>query len=231
MTARRLPRVLLLEDHPLLRRGLRESLTEKGIEVVGECESPAEVLAFLVECSSGAGCPVDLLLADLTLPGEDGAAAFPDVLNLCPAMRILVFSMHSEPVRIAQALLAGAHGYVTKNDGPEVLWTALQAVWTTGCYLPPGRAEEVQQATDELTRWKLAPFSEQERQVLVLMAQGLGRREIAERLHINTRTVDTYQNRLKRKTNLSTSRELKHFALTNASLIGIEGAVPKKRSE
>jgi len=204
-------RVLLVDDHELLRAGLRSRLEqESGIEVVGEADSAerAVVLARALQ--------PDLVLLDLLLPRRNGFEAIPEILGVAPEARVIVVSSQTAASSVRRALTAGAAGYVPKRASDRELVAAIEQVTAGTRYVDPEIGatlvvDDVPSALDDL--------SERERDVLHLLALGYTNQEIGKKLYISVRTVDTHRAHIMRKLRLETRAELVLFALAHG-LIG-----------
>jgi DNA-binding NarL/FixJ family response regulator len=202
-------RVLIADDHALVRDGIRKILSLcDTIEVVGEVTTAADVLARLRQA------PVGLLLLDLLMPGSNGVDLIERVVAAHPKLPVLVLTMHADPHIARRALEAGAMGYLTKDISPELLIEAVQQVAAGRSYVDPSlsaaliRAEKPAQAP-------LEQLSARERQVLVALVQGETLVEIATRLNVAANTVSTYKARLMEKLGQESLSDLVRYALRN----------------
>jgi two-component system response regulator NreC len=204
-------RVLLVDDHELLRAGLRSRLeNESGIEVVGEADTAerAVVLARALQ--------PDLVLLDLLLPRRNGSEAIPEIIRVAPDARVIVISSQTAASSVRRALTAGAAGYLPKRASDRELVAAIQQVSAGSRYVDPelGATLVVDNVASELD-----DLSERERDVLQLLALGYTNQEIGKKLYISVRTVDTHRAHIMRKLRLETRAELVLFALAHG-LIG-----------
>ncbi len=206
-------RVLICDDHALVRSGLRRLLeTEEGIEVIGEAADAEDALEQV-----GAQ-PPDVLLLDVVMPGRSGIEALPDLLAAAPATRVLVLSMQDDPSYVRQAFSAGASGYLLKEAADAELMQAIRDVAEGRRYVHPllgarlAAAEVVTQSapTDRL--------SEREHEVLHLLALGHTNQEIAKILFISIRTAETHRARIMEKLGLKTRAEIVRYALSSGEL-------------
>jgi DNA-binding NarL/FixJ family response regulator len=203
--------VLLVDDHELLRAGLRSRLEkEPGIEIVGEADSAeqAVVRARVLQ--------PDLVLLDLLLPRKNGFDAIPEIHGVAPDARVVVVSSQTAASSVRRALSAGAAGYLPKRASDRELVTAIEQVSSGSRYVDPdlGAALVVNEVSSALE-----DLSERERDVLQLLALGHTNQEIGKKLFISVRTVDTHRAHIMRKLGLDTRAELVLFALAHG-LIG-----------
>ena len=200
-------RVLIVDDHDLLRAGLRSRLErEPGIEVVGEADTAerATILARTLQ--------PNLILLDLLLPRKGGYDAIPDLRSVAPEAKILVVSSQAAPSSVRRALSAGAAGYLPKRSSDRELLTAIRRVAEGGGWVDPelGAALVTPNGSPALD-----PLSERERDIVHLLALGYTNQEIGRKLFISVRTVDTHRAHIMRKLELETRAELVMFALAN----------------
>jgi DNA-binding NarL/FixJ family response regulator len=200
-------RLLIVDDHALVREGLRARLqSEAGISVVGEAASAAEALEVAQALRP------DVVLMDVALRGTNGIEAARELLRRDPGLRVLMLSMHDDPAYRRAAAAAGASGYVLKDSAAAEIVEALRQVGAGGaCWAAgPGQAPEGPSAAGATREVSLTP---RERQVLELIAEGLSSREIGLRLDMGVRTVETHRTNLRRKLDLSSPAALVRFAV------------------
>lgn len=202
-------RILLVEDHPLVRQGLRLLLGQAGMEICGEAESRAEALSALTTNP-------DLLLVDLTLWEESGLDLIRDLQRERPSQKVLVYSMHEDWLHIRQAFLAGAKGYVTKRELSEVLLEAIHTIMEGGSYTSPRAARAVAATKSEVALEGLALFSAQEGELFHLLGEGLGVGEMAGKMGLSRKTVESYCGRMIVKLNVNGMKDLRSVALAQS---------------
>lgn len=203
-------RVMLADDHPLVRSGVRRVLEGvKWIEVVGETESGSETLKALREVQP------DVLLLDLNMPDGDGFSVLREARSRAPDTHIIVLTMHAQPEYITRAVRDGANGYLLKDLAVQDLVGAIEAVITGGSFF----SERAQRALAESLRSggttdsPLAKLTGREREVLIAVARGMTTKEIAARQNISARTVETHRANLMRKLDLRSVALLTQFAI------------------
>jgi DNA-binding NarL/FixJ family response regulator len=204
-------RLLLVDDHNLLRSSLRARLdSEHDLAVVGEACTASQAIqrARMLQ--------PDLVLLDLLLPRISGYEAIPEILQVAPKSRILVVSSQTSPTSVRQAISAGAQGYVSKRASDIELVSAVRRIAAGERYLDPALGPQLVVA-DEMP--ELSPLSARERDVLNLLALGYTNQEIGAKLFISVRTVDSHRAHIMRKLQLATRAELVLFALAHG-LIG-----------
>lgn len=206
-------RVLLADDHAVLRSGLRLLLTGTNeYEIVGEASSGTETLSLAEQLQP------DLILLDLSMPALGGLEALPTLRKLVPSARILILTMHDDPQYLRQALKHGASGYVLKKAADAELLSALRAVLRGEVYVHPSMTRvlledilpETQSRNHEQS-WDA--LSEREQEVLKMVALGHTSAEIADRLSLSAKTVETYRARGMEKLGLRSRAALVKFAL------------------
>jgi DNA-binding NarL/FixJ family response regulator len=200
-------RVLIVDDHELLRAGLRSRLErEPGIAVVGEADT-AERAVLL----AGRLQP-DLVVLDLLLPRKSGDEVIPELAEVAPEARVLVVSSQAAPSSVRRALSAGAAGYLPKRSSDRELVAAIRLVAGGGGYVDPELGAKLVTPNGSPA---LDPLSERERDIIQLLALGYTNQEIGGKLFISVRTVDTHRAHIMRKLQLDTRAELVMFALAN----------------
>jgi len=208
-------RVLIVDDHELLRAGLRSRLEcEPGIAVVGEADT-AERAVLL----AGRLQP-DLVVLDLLLPRKSGDEVIPELAEVAPEARVLVVSSQAAPSSVRRALSAGAAGYLPKRSSDRELVAAIRLVADGGGYVDPELGAKLVTPNGSPA---LDPLSERERDIIQLLALGYTNQEIGGKLFISVRTVDTHRAHIMRKLQLGTRAELVMFALANG-VIGPQAA-------
>lgn len=207
-------RILIADDHAVLRAGLRMLLSaQPDIRVVGEAENGVDLLTV------AASCQPDLILLDLTMPGLGGLETLPLLRKTVPDCRILILTMHDDESYLRQALRDGASGYVLKKAADSELISAIRSVMRGDVYIHPSFTRALLDdilplnVNDNANPWEA--LSEREREVLLLVARGHTSTNIAERLSLSPKTVDTYRSRGMEKLELRSRAALVQFALTH----------------
>ncbi len=209
-------RVLIADDHDILRAGLKHILHETGdIVVAGEAGDGFQVLE-LVRTE-----PWDALVLDLTMPGKSGIELIRQIKGEYPRLPILILSMHKEDLYAVRSLKAGASGYLCKDSAEALLAQAIRKVVSGGLFVNQAVAEKL--ALDMLAgAGNGAPHSrltDREYQVFIFLARGHGVSEIARELNLSVKTISTHKTRILEKMNLGNTADLIHYAIHN-QLIG-----------
>jgi DNA-binding NarL/FixJ family response regulator len=206
-------RILIVDDHPLVRERLAEIINrESDLTVCGEAEDRHEALATIL------AKPPDLVLVDLTLKNSDGMELIKDIHSRWPNLLMLVVSMHDESLYAERVIRAGARGYITKQEATRSVLLAIRRVLAGNIYLNEriatqiisrlaARAGPVASSPAEL-------LADRELQVFELTGRGFNTREIADRLRIGAKTVETYRARIREKLNLKDAGELLQMAIS-----------------
>lgn len=206
-------RVMIADDHQLVRDGLKQILlAAPGIEVVAEAADGDLALE-----GARRSAP-DVALLDMSMPGLSGIDLIRRLRLACPDVRILVLSMHGERQYAARALKAGASGYLTKDSAGEQLVTALRKVATGGIYLTDAAAASLLQEPNAASAAPHERLSDREFEVLRLLATGRGPTEIAEQLHLSVKTVSTHKTRILEKMSLDNAADLVRYAIEHGLL-------------
>jgi DNA-binding NarL/FixJ family response regulator len=202
-------KVLIADDHAILRRGLKEILVRE-LEVVtcGEAEDAQQVLAEVQNQTW------DLVILDISMPGRSGLDLLSDLQRAHPKLPVLVLSMHAEDQYGKRVLKAGASGYMNKESAPEELIKAIQKVLAGGRYVSPALAEKLALALHpDAGRPVHETLSSREFEILRMIASGKTVTQIASELHLSATTVSTYRARILGKMNMATTAELIRYAL------------------
>ena len=204
-------RVVLCDDHAMVRRGIRETLSDAvDIQVVAEAGSYAEVREVLRTA------PCDVLLLDLNLPGRGGMDVLASLRETNSPIRVLIVSMFAEDQYAIRCLRAGAHGYLNKAGNPGDLITAVRVVANGRKYLTPEVSEMlVENLASPTTEALHNTLSERELQTLLKIASGKRLADIAEELMLSPKTVSVYRARLLEKLKLTNNAELAVYAIRN----------------
>ena len=201
-------RVLLADDHALMREGLRALLaTTTDIEVVGEVRTGREAERQVPQLNP------DVVLMDVAMPDLNGIEAARVIHLKCPAVRIVMLSMHATAEYVYRAFEAGACGYLLKEMAVEEVITAVRAVHEGKRYLSPALAESVPDPASGYARGPVDSLSTRERQVLQLVVEGRTSNEIARMIHLSPKSVETYRSRLMLKLGVRDVPSLVKFAL------------------
>jgi DNA-binding NarL/FixJ family response regulator len=206
-------KVLIVDDHPIVRQGLRLMIDEEpDLKVCGEAQSEREARIAIRDLEP------DVVIVDISLVQGDGLELVRDVHAHHPALPMLVLSMHDELIYAERLLAAGASGYIMKQAASDQLLVALRRVLSGERYVSESLAENLGRArggADSRTRGDdpIERLSNRELQVLSLIGRGQSSREAAERLGLSVKTVETHRQSLKRKLNLATNAQLLQYAI------------------
>jgi DNA-binding NarL/FixJ family response regulator len=206
-------RIVIVDDHQMFIEGIKALLRKEAhMQFVGEAGDGLEALALLEKI------PVDVLITDISMPGMDGIALTQAVKQRWPGIKVLVVSMHNDPTVIGEILLAEAEGYILKNTGKAELIEAIHQLTNDGTHYSPAvlatlmrKAKHQVQADDALRE-----LTERELEVLKLIVQEFSTADIAEKLFISPRTVDSHRKNIMSKTQSRTLVGLIKFAFRNA---------------
>ncbi len=215
-------RILIADDHPVVRKGLQACLAKQDrLKIVGEATDGDEAVARAVELMP------DVVLMDISMPRMSGLAATEALRKQAPGVKVLVLSVHNNREFVFRIIQAGAHGYVSKEASPQELLAAIEAVFRGQTFFTP---EIAQAALNQLVSngGKRDPFAQltaREREVLVLIAEGRSNKEIASKLGIGVRTIETHRERIMRRLDIHSVAGLTKFAIANG-LVPLEGGIP-----
>jgi DNA-binding NarL/FixJ family response regulator len=203
-------RIIIADDHAVVRAGLRLLIeSQPEMEVVGEAEDAAAALAQVRALKP------NVVLLDITMGGGGGLKALEQITKELPEAKVLMLSMHSDPAFVRTAMSAGAAGYVSKKTAHTELLKALRTIRAGKRYVDSAVSEGLLPAANH----KGPALSTREEQVLILIASGHSYQEIADRIFVSVKTVETYRSRIMGKLELKSRAELVQYAI-NAGLLG-----------
>ena len=207
-------RVLVVDDHAVVRAGLRRVLdAESDIETVGEAANADRAVFEAIEHKP------DVVLMDVMMPGKSGIEGMPALMQAAPETKVLILSMQDDPRYVQEAFDAGASGYVLKEAADTEVVAAVRAVAAGERYVHPALgARLIEAAAAERKRAEVDPLSEREREVLRLLALGHTNQEIAKMLFISVRTAETHRAHIMQKLGLASRAELVRYALSEGLL-------------
>jgi two-component system nitrate/nitrite response regulator NarL len=212
-------RLLIADDHPVVRKGLHSCLSKQDrLRIVGEAADGEQALQKAMELGP------DVVLLDISMPRRNGLVVTEMLRKEAPKVKVLILSVHNNKEYIFRIIQAGAHGYVSKEASPEELLRAIVSVHEGRTFFSP---EIAQAALSQLVSsgGKAEPFGQltsREREVLVLIAEGQSNKEIANRLGIGVRTIETHRERIMRRLDIHSVAGLTKFAIANG-LVSLEG--------
>lgn len=204
-------RILVADDHPLLRSGLKQVLSqEPDFIVAGEAEDAEQVVQRMEQEQW------DFVILDITMPGRSGLDVLRDIRRKQPALPVLVLSMHSEDQFAVRAIKAGANGYISKDNAPAEVVRAIRRILTGKKYVSPTLAEILADSlTSDSERPAHETLSDREFQVLCQLASGKTVSQIAAEISLSVKTVSTYRTRILEKMNMRNNAELTRYAIQN----------------
>jgi two-component system, NarL family, nitrate/nitrite response regulator NarL len=203
-------KILLADDHPLVRRGIGSCLArQRDLEIVGEAADGREALARIRELLP------DVVLLDIDMPHMSGLAVAEVLRKELPQIKVLVLSMHQDPEYVLRILQSGAQGYVLKDSPIEQVVTAIETVNAGQSFFNPeiARVALSQFAGGKGNGSGLSKLTPREREVLIRIAEGCSNKEIAQVLDVGVRTVETHRERIMRKLNIHSIAGLTRFAV------------------
>jgi DNA-binding NarL/FixJ family response regulator len=213
-TTERAATVLLVDDHPMLRRGVSQVIDGQAtLRVVGEAGTMQEAFKMTAELSP------DVLIVDVSLDGNNGLELMKQLIFRNAELKMLAYSMHDEKIYAERALRAGAKGYVMKHERPEVLVEAIRTVLDGKIFLSPEMADRMLGklvgvgSGTAVSASPIESLSDRELEVLNLIGQGMTTSKIADKLCLSVKTVETYREHLKQKLHLQSGPELVRYAI------------------
>jgi len=202
-------RILIADDHAIVREGLKQLLSEQGDFIVaGEAADGLGALKLIREQ------PLDMALMDMSMPGRGGVELIKQIKAEKPKLAVLVLSMHNEEQYAVRALRAGAAGYLTKESAPDQLVAAIRKVAAGGMFISPGVAERL--AYELGGNHNAAPhtlLSDREYQIFQMIVAGIPVGIIADKLSLSVKTVSTHKTRILQKMQMNSAAELIHYAI------------------
>ena len=210
--ARQKKRLLILDDHPMMREGLAQLIgNEVDLEVCGESGTGKEAVDLVTRLKP------DLLLADISLPDKSGLEVIKDVRAMHPEVAMLVISMHDESLYAERVLRAGARGYIMKQEGGRKLMEAIRHVLDGKIYVSEKISATILETfsgrPDKGSDPTVQKLTDREFEILQLIGQGRGTRDISAQLHLSVKTVEAHRGNIKRKLQLKGAPELVRYAV------------------
>lgn len=206
--------VLLVDDHELVRTGIRKILDEvKGFKVIGETKTGEEAVAFCRKTEP------NVVLMDMNMPGIGGLEATKKILRHSPDVKVIVLTVYTEDPIPTKVMQIGASGYLTKDAGPDEMVNAIRIVHTGQRYITPDIAQKM--ALNQFKSSEENPFnslSERELQIMLMITRGEKVPNISEQLMLSTKTINSYRYRMFEKLNVSNDVELTHLAIRHGML-------------
>lgn len=205
-------RILIVDDHPMMRQGLAQLIgAEKDLSVCGEVENAEQALDAIKPLRP------DLVLADISLPGKNGLELIKDFQAIQPELRVLVISMHDESLYAERVLCAGGRGYIMKQEGGKKLMEAIRQVLDGKIYVSEKMSADILEIFSGrragMESSPLEKLTDREFEVFQLIGQGKDTRDVAEQLHLSTKTIDVHRTNIKIKLKLKSAAELIRFAV------------------
>jgi DNA-binding NarL/FixJ family response regulator len=206
-------RVILADDHILVRRGLKRILEENAnLEIAGEVGDGLELLSILKKTAP------DLIILDVSMPNLRGIEAIPEIRHIRPEVKVLMFTMHKEEEYLYQAISAGADGYLLKEDAEKELFSAIGSIQDGKIYISPGLADQSMQNWARLRRGEddsqyTEALTIRQREILKLIAEGKSNKEIGDLLCISARTVERHRANIMDKLGIRKTAELVQYAI------------------
>ena len=207
-------RIILTEDHQILRDGVKALITSENIEIIGEASTGAELLMLLEKSQP------DIILMDISLPDTSGIELTRIIVSRYPTVRVLILSMYTDESFINQAIKAGAKGYLHKNTTREEMLDAIETVYSGKDFYSESISKIILKSYIDKAKMNVDEvvnphevLSKREIEILIMFAEGYINKEIADRLFISIRTVESHKNHIMQKLNLKTQVELVKYAI------------------
>ena len=205
-------RIVIVDDHPIVRQGLAQLIEqEDDLHICGQAEDAHEAVRAIRELNP------DLVIVDISLRTSSGIDLIKDIKAQFPALPVLTLSMHDEALYAERALRAGARGYIMKQEAPEEVVTAIRRVLAGTTYVSQGMAakmvNKIVAGPGEKNASPVDRLSDRELEVFRLIGEGYGTREMAEKLYLSVKTIETYRAHIKEKLNLQDANELLRAAI------------------
>jgi DNA-binding NarL/FixJ family response regulator len=205
-------RVLIVDDHPMMRQGLAQLIdNEPDLKVCGEADTGKQALDVMVAQK------LDLVLLDISLPDKNGLELIKDIHAVKPELPILIVSMHDEALYAERVLRAGARGYIMKQEGGQKLLQAIRRVLSGQIYVSEKMSARILETFSghrpETTASPVARLSDREFEVFQLIGQGKGTKDIAQHLNLSVKTVEVHRAKIKEKLHLVTATDLVRYAV------------------
>jgi len=215
-------RILVVDDHPVVRYGIARIINrERTMKVCGEAEDDAETLQMIEKSSP------DIVLLDISLKDSDGLRVTKTIKSAYPDLPVLILSVHDEKLYGRRALRSGARGYVTKQESTDKLITAIKKVLEGHIWINDKVEESIVRVYAGMREFRdlsiVDTLSDREREVFILIGQGYSARDIAEKLSLSVKTIETHRSRIKQKLGISTAQKLTALA---AEWLRAAGLVP-----
>jgi len=207
-------RIILTEDHQILRDGVKALIASENIEITGEASTGAELIKLLEICQP------DIILMDISLPDTSGIELTKVIADQYPSVKVLILSMYTDESFINQAIRAGAKGYLHKNTTREEMLTAIETVHSGKDFYSDNISKIILKSYIDKAKMNVNEvadphevLSKREIEILIMFAEGFINKEIADRLFISIRTVESHKNHIMQKLNLKTQVELVKYAI------------------
>jgi len=204
-------KILIADDHPIVRQGLKQIISETADMVVKDEASNSQEVIEKIQKSK-----FDILILDISMPGRSGLDILKDIKTERPDLPVLILTMHPEDQLAARVLKAGASGYLTKDSAAEQLVSAVRKIVAGGKYLNPELAERIAfMIGNKSKEYPHEILSDREFHVMCLIGKGKSIREISEELMISPKTVSTYRTRILEKMNFRNDADIIHYTIEN----------------